>query len=101
MVYPGCFRRADQRDSGTPTEFFYNLLGGVFAMAQSQSQSDTVHVFDTWVRGAKQHLTSLGEGAVPVTVKECQFCHTEPLVMFNSEQQRQFREQGGFIITLS
>jgi|ERR1051325_2719205 hypothetical protein len=90
-----------------------------FAMAQSPS--DTVHVFDTWVRGtkgllhfdvmttdeatalklAKQHLTSLGEGAVPVTVKECQFCHTEPLVMFNSEQQRQFREQGGFIITLS
>jgi heterodisulfide reductase subunit B len=87
----------------------------------AQSQSDTVHVFDTWVRGtkgllhfdvmttdeatalklAKQHLASLGEGAVPVTVKECQFCHTEPLVMFNSEQQRQFREQGGFIITLS
>jgi hypothetical protein len=38
---------------------------------------------------------------VPVTVKECQFCHTEPLVMFSPEQQRQFREQGGFIITLS
>jgi hypothetical protein len=87
----------------------------------AQPQSDTVHVFDTWVRGkkgllhfdvmttdeatalklAKQHLSSLGEGAVPVTVKECQFCHTEPLAMFNSEQQRQFREQGGFIITLS
>jgi hypothetical protein len=50
---------------------------------------------------AKQHLASIGEGDVPVTVKECQFCHTEPLVMFSPEQQRQFREQGGFIITLS
>ena len=50
---------------------------------------------------AKQHLASLGEGDIPVTVKECQFCHTEPLVMFSPEQQRQFREQGGFIITLS
>ena len=84
-------------------------------------QSDTVHVFDTWVKGtkrllhfdvmttdeataltlAKQHLTSIGEGDVPVTVNECQFCHTEPLVMFSPAQQRQFREQGGFIITLS
>ena len=81
----------------------------------AQSQSDTVHVFDTWVKGtkgllhfdvmttdeataltlAKQHLASLGEGSLPVTVKECQFCHTEPLVMFSPEQQRQFREQGG------
>ena len=87
----------------------------------AHSQSDTVHVFDTWVKGtkgllhfdvmttdeataltlAKQHLTSIGEGDVPVTVKECQFCHTEPLVMFSPEQQRQFREQGGFILTLS
>ena len=85
------------------------------------SQSDTVHVFDTWVKGmkgllhfdvmttdeataltlAKQYLASLGEGNVPVTVQECQFCHSEPLVMFSAEQQRQFREQGGFIITLS
>ena len=87
----------------------------------AQSKSDTVHVFDTWVKGkkgllhfdvmttdeataltlAKQHLASLGEGGGPVTVKECQFCHTEPLVMFSPEQQRQFREQGGFIITFS
>ena len=69
----------------------------------AHSQSDTVHVFDTWVKGtkrllhfdvmttdeataltlAKQHLASLGEGDIPVTVKECQFCHTEPLVMFS------------------
>ena len=69
----------------------------------AKSQSDTVHVFDTWVKGtkgllhfdvmttdeataltlAKQHLASLGESGVPVTVKECQFCHTEPLVMFS------------------
>ena len=87
----------------------------------AQSQSDTVHVFDTWVKGTKRllhfdvmttdeataltlaekHLASIGEGDVPVTVKECQFCHTEPLVMFSPEQQKQFREQGGFIITLS
>ncbi len=87
----------------------------------AHSQSDTVHVFDTWVKGtkrllhfdvmttdeataltlAKQHLANIGESDVPVTVKECQFCHTEPLVMFSPEQQRQFREQGGFIITLS
>ena len=73
----------------------------------AHSQSDTVHVFDTWVKGtkrllhfdvmttdeataltlAKQHLASIGEGDVPVTVKECQFCHTEPLVMFSPEQQ--------------
>jgi Domain of unknown function (DUF2024) len=83
--------------------------------------SDTVHVYDTWVKGkkgllhfdvmttdettalmlAKQHLVSLGEGDVPVTLKECQFCHSEPLVMFSVEQQKQFKEQGGFIITLS
>jgi hypothetical protein len=87
----------------------------------AHSQSNTVHVFDTWVKGtkgllhfdvmttdeataltlAKQHLASLGEGDVPVTAQECQFCHNEPLVMFSAEQQRQFREQGGFIITLS
>jgi hypothetical protein len=87
----------------------------------THAQSDTVHVFDTWVKGkqgllhfdvmttdeataltlAKQHLASLGEGDVPVTVKECQFCHSEPLVMFSAEQQRQFREQGGFIFPLS
>lgn len=82
--------------------------------------SDTVHVFDTWVKGrkgmvhfdvmttdegtalklAKRYLEALGEGDVPVTVKECQFCHSEPLVMFSDEQQRQFREQGGFILPL-
>ena len=49
---------------------------------------------------AKQHLASLGEGDIPVTVQECQFCHSEPLVMFSAEQQRQFKEQGGFIVRL-
>jgi Domain of unknown function (DUF2024) len=82
--------------------------------------SDTVHVFDTWVQGkkglhhfdvmttdevtalklAKHYLEGLGEGDVPVTLKECQFCHSEPLVMFSAEQQRQFREEGGFILPL-
>ena len=62
----------------------------------AQPKSDTVHVFDTWVKGtkrllhfdvmttdeataltlAKQHLASIGEGDVPVTVKECQFCNS-------------------------
>lgn len=83
--------------------------------------SDTVHVYDTWVKGkkgllhfdvmttdeatalklAKQHLAAIGEGDVPVTLKECQFCHSEPLVMFSSEQQKQFKEQGGFVIPLT
>ena len=86
----------------------------------AHSQSDTVHVFDTWVKGtkrllhfdvmttdeatalalAKQHLASLGEGHVPVTVKECQFCHSEPLFMFSPEQQKQVKEKGGFIVPM-
>jgi len=81
---------------------------------------DTVHVFDTRVNGkkgpihfdvmttdeatalrlAKRYLKELGEEDVSVTVKECQFCHSEPLVMFSAEQQREFREQGGFILPL-
>jgi hypothetical protein len=85
------------------------------------SQSDTVHVNDTRVRGkkgllhfdvmttdeataltlAKQYLASLGEADVPMTLKECQFCHSESLVMFSAEQQKQFKEQGGFIVSLS
>jgi len=83
--------------------------------------SDTVHVFDTRVNSkkgpmhfdvmttdeatalklAKRYLEGLGEEDVSVTVKECQFCHSEPLVMFSAEQQREFREQGGFILPLS
>ncbi|HXX75559.1 MAG TPA: DUF2024 family protein [Nitrospiraceae bacterium] len=86
----------------------------------ADARSDTVHVYDTWVKGkkgllhfdvmttdeataltlAKQYLASIGEADVPVTLKECQFCHSEPLVMFSAEQQRQFREQGGFIVSL-
>jgi hypothetical protein len=84
------------------------------------SRTDTVHVFDTWVRGkngllhfdvmttdeatalklAKRYLEGLGESAVTVTLKECQFCHSEPLVMFSAEQQKQFQEEGGFILPL-
>jgi hypothetical protein len=82
--------------------------------------SDTVHVYDTWVRGkkgllhfdvmtmdeatalklAQQYLNGLGEHDVTVTLKECQFCHSEPLVMFSAEQQKQFKEHGGFILPL-
>lgn len=84
-------------------------------------QPDTVHVYNTWVKGrkgllhfdvmttdettalnlAKQYLDGLGEQDVTVTLKECQFCHSEPLVMFSAAQQKQFREEGGFIIPLS
>jgi hypothetical protein len=83
-------------------------------------QTDTVHVFDTRVKGrkgplhfdvmttddvtalrvAKQYLASIGEPDMIVTIKECQFCHSEPLLMFSAEQQQQFHEQGGFIIAL-
>mgnify|MGYP000877996749 CR=1 FL=1 len=81
---------------------------------------ESVHVYDTWVKGkngklhfdvmttsqekaltlAKQHLVRIGEPEAVITLKECQFCHSEPLAMFSVEQQRQFQEQGGFIITL-
>ena len=81
----------------------------------AHSQSDTVHVFDTWVKGtkrllhfdvmttdeataltlAKQHLASIGEGDVPVTVKECQFCHTEPLVMFSPSSSANSASKAG------
>jgi hypothetical protein len=84
------------------------------------TQAHTVHVYDTWVRGkkgllhfdvmttdeatalklAKQYLDGLGEYDVTVTLKECQFCHSEPLVMFSAEQQKQFKEHGGFILPL-
>ncbi len=86
----------------------------------SASLPDTVKVFDTWVNGkngkihfdvmttdqdtalrlAQQYLVTIGEAVAQVTVKECQFCHSEPLVFFSVEQQRQFREQGGFIVEL-
>ena len=83
-------------------------------------QMDSVHVYDTWVKGkkgklhfdvmttnqekalslAKQYLVEIGEPDAVITLKECQFCHSEPLVMFSEEQQRQFREQGGFIVKM-
>jgi Domain of unknown function (DUF2024) len=77
-------------------------------------------VYDTWVTGkkgrihfdvmttdettalrlAKEYLASIGEPNTSVTTKECQFCHSEPLVMFSSEQQKQVREKGGFIVPM-
>jgi hypothetical protein len=84
------------------------------------AESDTVYVSDTWVKGktgllhfdvmttnettaltlAEQYLASIGESDVLVTLKECRFCHSEPLVLFSVEQEKQFREQGGFIVRL-
>ena len=49
---------------------------------------------------AKRYLQALGESEATVTLKECQFCHSEPLVMFSTEQQQQFKEHGGFILAL-
>lgn len=76
--------------------------------------SDTIHVYDTWVTGksgrihfdvmttdeatalklAKEYLVSIGEPTATLTTRECQFCHSEPLVMFSAEQQKQVKEQG-------
>lgn len=81
---------------------------------------DTVKVFDTWVEGtrgrlhfdvmttdepmaltlAKQYLERIGEGGIVITTKECRFCHSEPLAFFSADQQRQFKEHGGFIVSL-
>ena len=86
----------------------------------SETMPDTVKVFDTWVTGkngrlhfdvmttneatalklAKQYLEEIGESGVAVTTKECQFCHSEPVVFFSADQQRQLKENGGFIVTL-
>jgi hypothetical protein len=83
-------------------------------------QPDTVKVFDTWVNGkqgklhfdvmttdeatalrlANAYLASIGEADVTLTSRECRFCHSEPLVFFSAEQQKQFKEQGGFILEL-
>jgi hypothetical protein len=81
---------------------------------------DTVHAYDVWVAGrtgtihfdvmttdeaaalrlAKESLASIGEPLVKLNVKECRFCHSEPLIMFSAEQQKQFEEDGGFIVPL-
>lgn len=81
----------------------------------------TLKVFDTWVKApdgmlhfdvmtsdattalrlANAYVASQGHAAVSVTAQECRFCHAEPLVMFSEQQQREFREAGGFIVPLS
>ena len=55
----------------------------------------------TALKLAKQHLISLGEGDAAVTLKECQFCHSEPLVMFSAEQQNPSRNRADLSFTLS
>lgn len=80
----------------------------------------TLKVFDTWVKAsgrmlhfdvmtsdestalrlANAYVASQGHTAVSVTAQECRFCHAEPLVMFSEQQQREFREAGGFIVPL-
>jgi hypothetical protein len=80
----------------------------------------TVHVYDTRVptnrgllhfdvmagdaatalRLAQAYVRDLGIPDAVITTEECQFCHSEPAVMFSEEQQRQLRERGGFIVRL-
>jgi hypothetical protein len=82
---------------------------------------DTVKVFDTWVktpsrmlhfdvmtrdessalRLANAYVAAQGHPAISVTAQECRYCHAEPLVMFTEQQQREFRDTGGFIVPLS
>ena len=89
-------------------------------MTEFEPSSDTVKVYDTWVKGkhgtlhfdvmttdqdtalklAQAYLAGIGEGDATVSTRECQFCHSEPLVFFSEEQQQQFKEQGGFILRL-
>ena len=81
----------------------------------------TVHVFDTWVttpehtlhfdvmtadlatalKLATAYVAATGHTSVSITAEECRFCHAEPLVVFSEQQQREFREAGGFIVPLS
>jgi hypothetical protein len=85
----------------------------------NQSPS-TVKVFDAWVQGqtgtihfdvmttdeatalrlAKEYLLSLGEESVVITAEECQYCHSEPLVLFSQDPQKTFLANGGFILPL-
>ncbi|OGW50272.1 MAG: hypothetical protein A2V62_05465 [Nitrospirae bacterium RBG_19FT_COMBO_58_9] len=82
---------------------------------------DALKVFDTWVevpgktlhfdvmtgdqttalRLANAHLEARGYAAITVTAEECRFCHQEPLALFTEQQQREYRELGGFIVPLS
>jgi Domain of unknown function (DUF2024) len=82
---------------------------------------ETIKVFDTWIeasghmlhfdvmtsdqatalRLANEYMASQGHTAISVTAEECQFCHAEPLALFNEHQQRQFHESGGFIVPLA
>jgi hypothetical protein len=81
---------------------------------------DIVKVFDTWVKDrdrtlhfdvmtsdeatalrlANAYVAARGLAAGSITAQECRFCHAEPLVMFSDQQQREFHEVGGFIVTL-
>jgi Domain of unknown function (DUF2024) len=81
---------------------------------------DVLKVFDTWVdvpgqtlhfdvmtgdqatalRLANEYVAALGYTAVTVTAEECHFCHQEPLVVF-TEQQQDYRQFGGFIVSLA
>ena len=82
---------------------------------------DVLKVFDTWVevpgktlhfdvmtgdqatalRLANEYMAAQGYEKVVVTAEECRFCHQEPVVMFTEQQQKDFRQSGGFIVHLS
>jgi hypothetical protein len=90
-------------------------------MTDRPPMDGTVQVFDTWVRVpgkqvhfdvmttdqakalrlATEYVASLGYTDITVTTRECRFCHAEPLVMFSEQQQKEFVENGGFIVPMS
>lgn len=86
----------------------------------SDSAADTVRADDTRVEGrkgtihfdvmttdettawklAKEYRVGIGEADAAITTEDCQYCHSKPLLFFSAEQQKQFREKGGFILPL-
>jgi hypothetical protein len=81
---------------------------------------DVLKVFDAWVdvlgqtmhfdvmpgdqvialKLANEYVATLGYKAVNMTAEECLFCHQEPLGMFTVQQQQDYRNLGGFIVSL-
>ena len=55
----------------------------------------------TALKLANEHVAAQGYTGITVTAEECQFCHQEPVVMFSEQQQKEFRQSGGFIVSLS
>ena len=59
------------------------------------------NIIATALKLANEHVAAQGYTAITVTAEDCQFCHQEPVVMFSEQQQKEFRQSGGFIVSLS